>query len=49
MKKIISLLVLAMVLTLVACGGKTEKAAPAEAAGKKITLNVIAAQYSGKG
>ena len=54
MKKIISLLlVLAMALTLVACGGKTE--APAEtqaaaapeapAAAGKIEVNMIAAQY----
>ena len=55
MKKIISLLlVLAMALTLVACGGKTE--APAEtqaaaaapeapAAAEKVTVNMIAAQY----
>ena len=58
MKKIISLLlVLAMALTLVACGGKTEAPAetqaaaeaPAEApAAEKITLNVVAAQYGGK-
>ena len=56
MKKIISLLlVLAMALTLVACGGKTEApaetqaaaAAPAEApaAADKIEVTMIAAQY----
>ena len=59
MKKIISLLlVLAMALTLVACGGSTaeetkaaevgtEAAAPA-ASGEKVTLNIIAAQYGTK-
>ena len=59
MKKIISLLlVLAMALTLVACGGSkteetkapeagTQAAAPA-ASGEKVTLNVIAAQYGTK-
>ena len=59
MKKIISLLlVLAMALALVACGGstaeetkaaasETEAAAPA-ASGEKVTLNVIAAQYGTK-
>ena len=57
MKKIISLLlVLAMALTLVACGGKTEAPAateapkaeaPAEApaAAEKVEVNMIAAQY----
>ena len=57
MKKIISLLlVLAMALALVACGGKTEapaapeapkaEAAPeAPAAAEKVTVNMIAAQY----
>ena len=58
MKKIISLLlVLAMALTLVACGGKTEAPAetqaaaeaPAEApAAEKTTVTVIAAQYGTK-
>lgn len=59
MKKIISLLlVLAMALTLAACGGETEEATPAEtkaaaaeapaASSDKITLNVVAAQYGGK-
>ena len=54
MKKIISLLlVLAMALTLVACGGKTEEAAPAETqaaaaeapAAEKVEVTMIAAQY----
>ena len=59
MKKIISLLlVLAMALTLVACGGKTE--APAEtkapeaaapeapAAAEKVEVTMIAAEYGGE-
>ena len=55
MKKIISLLlVLAMALTLVACGGKTEAPAATEApkaeaaapaAAEKVEVNMIAAQY----
>ena len=55
MKKIISLLlVLAMALTLVACGGTTEAPAATEApkaeaaapaAAEKVEVNMIAAQY----
>lgn len=54
MKKLISLLlVLAMVLTLAACGSKTEEAAPAATeaaaaeapAGDKVEVTMIAAQY----
>ena len=55
MKKIISLLlVLAMALTLVACGGKTEAPAETEAAAAapaetgKTEVTVIAAEYGGK-
>lgn len=54
MKKLISLLlVLAMALTLVACGSKTEQAAPAETkaaaaeapAAEKVEVTMVAAQY----
>ena len=60
MKKIISLLlVLAMALTLVACGGKTEApaateapkaeaAAPAAPAAEKVEVTMIAAEYGGE-
>ena len=59
MKKIISLLlVLAMALTLVACGGKTEApaetkapeaaAAPEAPAAEKVEVTMIAAEYGGE-